>query len=626
MGELRAAFPLHRRRFLALGGAALGAPFLPDTADAGVATEVPLHGLSAFGDLRYKPDFVQFDYASPDAPKGGTFNFSPPYWTFNQSVLTFNTLNSFALKGEAPPRMEMCFDSLMTAALDEPDSIYGLVAESVTVSADRNTFTFRIRPEARFHDGSPLTAGDVAFSYRLLKEKGHPDFLLPLVNMRAAEADGERFRLVLDGKQSTRLILTLAIFPIFSQADVEANGFERAAMSPLLGSGPYKVGRANAGQSIEYERVADYWGRDLPVNRGLYHFNRLRIEFFGDRQAGFEAFKKGDIRYRQEATARIWATGYDFPAARENWVIKREFPGDVRPLLYGWALNQRRERFRDPRVRRAVAFCFDFEWANRNLFHDSYERSHSMFECSPYRAEGLPSPAELALLEPLRGMIPEEAFGEALLQPASNGMGRDRKLLGAASKLLAEAGWTREGAFVRKDGQTLALEILVEDDSLVRIATPFVENLRAVGIDATIRMVDSTQYESRQSDFDFDLVSFALSFTASPTRDELLGVFHSDAATRSGSRNLPGTVDKGVDALVDAVGRAENRDDLTTAMRALDRVLRARMDWIPNWFAANHRAAFWDTFGFKEPKPDYGFPVEALWWWDEAKAEAIGIR
>lgn len=619
----RTSAALPRRHFLALGGAALAAQLLPSRGWAELKTGIALHGLSAFGDLKYGPDFAHFDYASPDAPKGGTFNFSPPNWFHNQSVLTFNTLNSFVLRGEAPPRMEMCFDALMGAALDEPDSLYGLVAETVTVSEDRNSFEFRIRPGAKFHDGSPLTAEDVAFSYRLLKEKGHPDFLLPLADMAAAEADGAVFRLVLNGEQSPRLILSLAGFPILSKADIEANGFEGTALRPLLGSGPYKVGRVFAGRTIEYERVADYWGRDLPINRGFYHFDRLRIEFFGDRQAAFEAFKKGLITYRQEFTSRIWATGYDFPALTDGKVVRREFPSELRPSMQAWAVNQRRERFRDPRVRQAIGLCFDFEWTRRNLFYDAYERSQSPFERSPYKAEGMPSREELALLERLRGKIPEEAFGEAVMQPVSDGSGRDRDLLSKASRLLSEAGWIRESGVFTKRGEKLSLEILVQDDAFVRVDTPFMENMRAIGIDATIRLVDSTQYEYRQNDFDFDMIGAAASFTATPARNELVSFFHSQTANVNGSSNLPGTADPAIDALIEATAGAADRESFTIAMRALDRVLRARRDWIPNWHAANHRVAFWDMYGFREPKPDYGFPVEALWWTDQEKAAAI---
>ena len=536
-----------RREALRLGGAGLAAWALPAGAFAALETGKPLHGISAFGDLKYPAGFTHFDYASPDAPGGGTFNFSPPNWNFNQSVLTFNTLNSFALRGEAPPRMELCFDALMASALDEPDSLYGLLAENVTFSADRNTFSFKLRPQARFHDGSALTAEDVAFSYKLLKEKGHPDFQLPLLDMVDARAEDGTFHLVLNGTQSPRLILTLAVFPVMSKADIEKNGFEGGGLRPLLGSGPYKVGRVFAGQAIEYDRQADYWGLNLPVRRGLNHFARLRIEFYGDRQAAFEAFKKGEITYREEFTSRVWATGYDFPAIQEKRAVKREFPAEKRPSMQAWALNARRARFADRAVRQAVALCFDFEWTNRNLFYGLYERSQSAFEKSEFKAEGLPSPAELALLEPLRGKIPDEAFGEAVTQPVSSGSGRDRKLLTQASKLLGSAGWRREGGFFAKNGERLTLEILAEDDSLVRITGPFVENMRAVGIDASIRQVDSTQYEARQSDFDFDMVMFALSLDATPTRDSL-DLFHSRSRDKPGSRNYSGTADPGMDA------------------------------------------------------------------------------
>jgi len=614
---------LSRRKFLALGSAAA---LLPGFAFAASPTGTPLHGLSAFGDLKYGPEFQHFDYVNAAAPKGGAFIFSPPNWVFNQNVQTFNTLNTFVARGDAPPRMEMCFDSLMASALDEPDALYGLLAESVTISPDRNTFEFSLRPQARFHDGTKLTAEDAAFAFNLYKKDGHPDLLLSLTEMvEAIAVDETTLRLSFSGKQSARTVLNVASFPIVSKAYFEANPFDAAGLKAPLGSGPYRVGRVVAGQTIEYERVADYWARDLPVNRGLYNFDRLRIEFYRDRQAGFEAFKKGDILYRQEFTSRVWATGYDFPAIRQGKVIKREFPSEKRPSMQATAINLRRERFRDPRVRRALGLCFDFEWARRNLFYDSYERSQSCFERSDFRAEGLPSPEELALLEPLRGQIPEEAFGEAILQPVSDGSGRDRKLLAAAAKLLTEAGWARSGSMLANEkGERLSAEILVDDGLWEQILGGWIGNLRAIGVDASIRVVDSAQYAARQNDFDFDLITMALSFAATPTRDGIESLFHSRSATLPGSRNLPGTSDPAVDALVDAVGQADDRAKLTVAMRALDRVLRARQDWIPNWYSANHRAAFWDMFGFREPKPDFGFPVEAMWWFDKDKAARIG--
>ncbi len=614
------------RDFLALGAAATATALLPGKLFAAIPTGVKVHGLSAFGDLKYKPDFTRFDYVDVDAPQGGTFNFSPPNWGQNQSPLTFNTLNSFVPKGDAPQRMEMCFDSLMVRALDEPDAIYGQVADGVTISDDRNGFTFALRPQARFHDGTPLTAEDAAFTYKLLKDKGHPDFSLSLTHLDDATAtDQHTLLLKFSGKQSARTILNVAQFPILSKAFYTANPFDSSQLNPPLGSGAYKVGRWSAGTWIEYERVTDYWGNDLPVNRGQNNFGRIRIEFYQDRTAGFEAFKKGEIFYREEFTSRVWATGYDFPAFTAGKVVKHEFPAETVPSMQATAVNQRREQFRDPRVREAIALCFDFEWTRRNFFYGSYERSQSCFEKSDFRAEGSPSAQELALLEPLRDQLPPEAFGDAVTQPASDGSGRDRKLLGKAAKLLNDAGWKRSGDLVVNDkGGRLTAEFLVDDEGFVQVYSPWVANMKAVGIDASIRLVDSAQYQLRQSTFDFDLISAAFSFSATPTRDDLEIFFHSRTAGISGSRNLPGISSPAIDALLDAVGAAKDRESLTVAMRALDRVLRARRDWIPSWFLANHRSAFWDMFGFPEQKPDFGFPVEMLWWFDRDKAAKIG--
>jgi microcin C transport system substrate-binding protein len=615
-----------RRDFLAGAGAAIAAPLLPRKLFAASPTGMPLHGLSAFGDLKYPADFPHFNYANPDAPKGGTFNFSPPNWLYNQNPQTFNTLNSYVPKGDAPPRMELCFDTLMNSALDEPDGLYGLLAESVTISEDRNSFEFVMRPEARFHDGSPLTAEDAAFSYLLLKAEGHADIQLTLTQLADAVAlDNRRLKLTFSGKQSERVILDVVLYPVFSKRYYTDNKFSTGGMTPPLGSGSYKVGKVVAGQSIEYERVEDYWGKDLPVNRGLGHFDRIRIEFYQQRQAAFEAFKKGEILQREEFTSRVWAKDYNFPAINDGRVVKRMFPAEKRPSMQAIAVNLRRERFKDVRVRQAIGMCFDFPWTNRNLFFDAYTRSQSCFEKSDYRAEGMPSPEELALLEPLRERAPPEVFGEAVIEPQANGSGRDRKLLGAASKLLAEAGWTRSGAtLVNAKGEKLTVEFLVDEEGLATLLGSWVENMKAIGFDASIRLIDTAQYQRRQLDFDFDLVMMALSWSATPTADSLETMFHSRSANVPGSRNLPGTSDPAVDELIAAVSRAQNRKDLIVAIRALDRVLRARHDWIPCWYSPNHRVAYWDMFGFREPKPDYGFPVETLWWYDKDKAAAIG--
>lgn len=617
---------LPRRDFLALGSAAAAAAMLPGKAFAEIPTGTKLHGLSAFGDFKYRADFTHFDYVNPDAPKGGQMNFAPPNATLNQSFLTFNTLNSLVLKGDSPPRTELCFDSLMARALDEPDAVYGLLAESVTLSQDRNGFRFALRPQARFHDGSPLTAEDVAFALKLYKDQGHPNLSKALRHMtKAIAVDPVTLDLTFNGEQSAQNILAIVAMPIVSKAFYTANDFDASTMTPPLGSGPYKIGRVAAGQTVEYDRVADYWGRDIPVNRGLHNFDRIRIDFYLDRQAAFEAFKKGDTHFREEFTARVWATGYDFPALKAGKVVKREFPGEKTPDMQGVALNQRRPQFRDERVRRAIARCFDFEWMKRALFYGSYERSQSNFERSDYKAEGLPSPAELALLEPFRAELPPEVFGEAVIQPLSDGSGHDRKLLGEASRLLAQAGWKRAGGFVVNDkGERLRVEMLAEEDGIVRIFTPWSENMKAIGIDASIRQVDSAQYEQRHSDFDFDLTVLHWSIGATPTDDSLEMLYDSRMAKTPGQRNYPGTESMAIDALIVAAGKAKSRTELVTALRALDRVLRARLDWIPTYYLANHRVAYWDMFGFLEQKPDFDFPVETLWWFDKGKAAKIG--
>jgi microcin C transport system substrate-binding protein len=617
---------LDRRSFLMASGSAAIAAFLPGRAFADTPTEKPLHGLSAFGELKYPADFKQFDYASPDAPKGGTFTFGPWYWYFNQSTGTFNTLNSFSSKGDAPPRMELCFDSLMALALDEPDAVYGLVAESVTIASDRNSYVFKLRPEARFADGTPLRAEDVAFSYRTIKEKGHPELQLALAELRDAKAeDAHTLRLIFSGKHSARAILDAVGIPILSKAWYATRDFDASTLEPPAGSGPYKVGTFLPGQFIEYERNKDYWGRDLPVNRGFYHFDRIRIEFYRDRQPEFEAFKKGQIDWHFESSSKIWSTEYNFPAITQKRVVKRTFAREKRPSMQAWALNQRRERFRDPRVREAINLCFDFEWTNKNLFYGLYQRSQSCFGGSDFEAKGKPSAAELAILERYRGRVPEAIFGEVVTMPVSDGSGRDRKLFRRAIELMTEAGFKREnGRFTDKNGKSFDLELLTDSEAFLRVYNPFVQNLQAIGINASVRLVDPVQYQARILNFDFDMMGMAVIMGASPTRDSLASMFSSQSASIPGTRNYPATADPVIDALIDDAGKVTSREELVPVLQVLDRLLRLKREWIPSWTSANHLVAYWDRFGFKEPKPDYGFPVEVLWWVDEEKARAIG--
>ena len=411
---------------------------------------------------------------------------------------------------------------------------------------------------------------------------------------------------------------------MLSKAYYEAHDFTAGNLQVPLSSGPYRPGRFEPGSFMEYERVEDYWGRDLPTVIGTNNFDRVRIEFFTERQAGFEAFKKGAIHFREEFTSKTWATEYNFPAITDGRVIKRTFPDEKTPTLQAWALNQRRARFQDRRVREAIGLCFDFEWTNAKIFYDAYKRSQSLFEGSDYVAQGLPDDAELALMEPLRDKLPEAAFGEPVMQPVSDGSGRDRRLLRRAIKLLQEAGWERQGSVMAKDGESLTVEVLIRSPVFERLLGGFVENMKRIGIEASIRLVDPVQFQARLDDFDFDMVGFAIGWTATVTEESLQTIFSPQFASVNGSRNYSGAQAEVLDDLLAYVGDASTREDLVTAMRVLDRVLRARLDWIPNWYSGTHRVAYWDMFGFVEPKPDYDWPVERLWWFDEEKAKAIG--
>ncbi len=620
---------LTRREFGKLSAAALLAgPFIAHSAPslASNPTGQKLHGLSAFGDLALPADYKHFSYANPQAPQGGTFSFTPPNWAFNQNPQTFDTLNTFVLKGNAPPRMELCFDALMTRDADDPSAIYGALARSVEISADRNTYTFELRPEARWRDGTPITADDVAFTFTLFKEKGHPDIQLNMRHLAEAKVlSKDRVSLVFDSEQSDRVILTLAVFPIVSKAFYTANDFETTTMEEPLGSGPYKVGRVNPGSFIEYERDRTYWANDLPFAQGLYHFDKIRVEFYRERVAGFEAFKKGDLLWRQEFTSKIWATEYDFPAVQDGKVRQTLFSSETIPTSQGWALNRRRARFADPRTREAIGYAFDFEWTNRNLFYDAYARSASFFEGSDYAATGAPSDAELALLEPLRDQVPSTVFEEATVPPVSDGSGRDRSMLRRANALLQEAGWRRDGRrLVDQNGEPFTIEFLIRSPTFERILGRFVGNLKALGIEATIRLVDPSQYQLRLETFDFDITGIARRYPAIPAREGLEQLFGSEAAARNGTPNIAGIDEPAVDALIAKAQDVSSQEELIVVLRALDRVLRATHSWIPNWHSANHRVAHWDIFGWPEPKPDFDFQPELTWWVEPEKAKALG--
>jgi microcin C transport system substrate-binding protein len=606
-----------RRHLLAVGAGAIASGMTPWGAVAEPTTE--RHGMSAFGDLKYAPDFSHFDYADARAPKGGSF-----VQLAGAGTATFNSLNGFILKGDPAIDMEACFASLMARANDEPDAVYGLAAQSVAISADGATYRFRLRDGLTFHDGSPITAADVAFSLAILKEKGHPNIGTVLRDMDAAEADGDRIVVLRFKPTRARDVpLYAAALPIFSRAYYATRKFDETTLEPPLGSGPYRVGRFEQGRFLEFERVKNWWGAELPVMRGQHNFDVVRFEYYRDRDTAFEGFSARSYAFREEYTSRIWAMRYDFPAIRDGRV-KRETIPDERPSgAQGWMINTRRERFRDPRLREALAYAFDFEWTNKNIMFGSYDRTHSYFQNSEMMAAGKPSPEELALLEPYRGKVPDEVFGEPWTPPQSDGSGQDRRLLRKASELLAAAGWTvKDGKRVNAKGERFAIEFLFFERSFEPHHATYLKNLSLLGIDARLRLVEPVQYRSRVEDFDFDITVQRMVFPMTPG-DTLRYHFSSQAATTKGSYNYPGIADPVVDALVERVIAATDRAGLHAACRALDRVLRAGRYWIPHWYKGSHWIAYWDVFGRPPVKARYARGIPETWWYDRNRASKI---
>jgi microcin C transport system substrate-binding protein len=580
------------------------------------------HGLSAFGDLAYSANFEHFAYANPAAPKGGTFSLVG--WG---GVATFNSLNNYILKGDAAQGLELLFDSLMTPAADEPDAVYGLVAESAEVADDRMSVTFHLRPGARFADGSPLTADDVVFSFDALKNKGHPIYHQMLQDVVTAEAlDAHTVRYTFKGELVRDLPLTVAALPIFSKAYYATRPFDETTLDPPLGSGPYVVDSLAQGRTIVYRRNPDYWAKDLPVNRGRWNFDKIRFEYFRDRTAGMEAFKAGFYNFREEFTSKVWATEYDFAAIRDGRVKKEVLPDETPSGTQGFFLNTRRDELKDPRVRKALDLAFDFEWTNRNVFYGLYTRTVSFFENSPMKAEDEPSEAERALLTGLGVAVSEEALGPAYVPPKSDGSGQDRNLLVEAGKLLDDAGWTiKNGVRVNAKGEPLKLEILFFEDVFERLVSPYVKNLKLLGIEAHMRMVDPAQYQQRLKGFDFDITTERYQMRNTPGV-ELRSYFGSAAAKMDGSLNLAGISDPAVDALIERVIAAKSRDELNTAARDLDRVLRAGHYWVPHWYKPSFTVAYWDKFSRPGVKPRFDRGILDTWWYDDAKAAKLAAR
>ncbi len=612
--------PITRRSMLVIGAGTLAAVGLRPFAPRAYANEIETHGLSAYGDLKYPADFQHVDYVNPDAPKGGTLSFIGPTRAYNQSFLTFNSLNSYILKGDGAQGMGWTFATLLAPSLDEPDSLYAAAARVVRISTDGRTYRFLLRPQAQFHNGTPLTAHDVAFSLTTLKAKGHPNIAQGLEGMEGAEAADDVTVVVRFATRAGTLPLFVASLPIFSRAYYAGKAFDESTTEAPLGSGPYKVGRFEIGRYIEYERVKDWWGADLPIFRGKLNFDVLRYEFYRDRAVEFEGFTARNYLFREELSSRIWAMRYDLPTVRDGR-IKKEVVADHSPSGgQGWLVNTRREQFKDPRAREALIDAFDFEWTNKHIMYGSYERTHSVFQNSDLMARGRPGPEELVLLEPWRGKVPDEVFGAPYVPPVSDGSGHDRALLRRAGELLRQAGWTiKDGKRVNSKDDPFTIEFLLEEPTFQPHTMPFIKNLGKLGIDANVRVVDPVQYRRRVDEFDFDIVIQRANFSTTPG-EALRPYFGSQAAATKGSFNLAGIREPAIDALIETAIAAGSRAELNVACRALDRLIRAGRYWIPMWSKAAHWLAYWNVYAKPAIKPRYASGVAETWWYDRDKA------
>jgi microcin C transport system substrate-binding protein len=620
--------PTRRVFCSSLAAAALASPLLPLRARA--AEPAWRHGLSLFGTLKYPANFPHFDYVNPAAPKGGVVR--------QIATGTFDNFNMVVagVKGSLAAGIELVSDTLMVSALDEVSTEYGLLAESASHPGDFSFVTYRLRANARWHDGRLVTPEDVIFSFDAFK-KNSPQASAYYRHVTKAEKTGERdITFTFDGpgnRELPQIVGQLNVLPKhwWEGKDKAGNTRDVAATTtePPLGNGAYRVKEFVPGRSIVYERVKDYWGKDLNVNVGRDNFDELRFEYFRDATVAIEAFKADQIDWRNENSAKNWATAYDFPAVVEKRVIKEEFPIRNFGVMQAFAFNIRRPKFADQRVRRAFNLAFDFEEMNKQIFFGQYRRIASYFEGTELAATGLPTGAELAILEPLRDKVPAELFTKPYANPVAGDPNATRANLREAMRLLKDAGYEiRNQKLVSiKTGEPFTVEFLAEDPQTERFFLFYKENsLKRLGLDINVRTVDDAQYENRLRQWDFDVITSGWGESLSPGNEQR-GFWGSQAADQPGSRNLIGIKNPAVDALIERVIFAKSREELVAATRALDRVLLWNDYVVPQWTYGKVRTARWDRYARPPKMPEYGlsaFPT--IWWWDAEKAAKVGSR
>ncbi|MBC8337267.1 MAG: ABC transporter substrate-binding protein [Alphaproteobacteria bacterium] len=588
------------------------------TAVLGLASEAALaadksHGIAMHGDLKYPAGFKHLDYVNPNAPKGGTVRLS--------ATGTFDSFNSFIIKGNPASGLGFLYDNLMYGTADEAFSQYGQLAESVEMPKDRSWVAFTLRKEARWNDGKPVSVEDVIWTFNTLIKEGTPFYRFYYGNVKEVVKTGPlTVRFNFKPGENRELPLILGQLTVLPKHFWESRNFSKTTLEPPLGSGPYRIESFEPGRSITYKRVEKWWGRDIPVNRGQYNFDVIRYDYYRDATIALQAFKKGEYDYRQENSSKAWATAYDFKDVKSGLVRAEKIKHNRSTGMQAFVFNTRRDKFKDKRVRQALAHAFDFEWSNKNLFFGQYSRTRSYFDNSELAATGIPKGDELKLLEPFRDQLPTDVFTKEYNPPKADGSGNIRRNLRAAGKLLTEAGWVIKGRsrIHEKTGKALEFEVLLVSPLFERIVLPFAKNLEKLGVKLTVRTIDPSQYRRRLDTFDFDVIVGGAGQSLSPGNEQR-SYWGSTAADIEGGRNTIGIKDRVIDALIEKVIAAPDRKALVASVRALDRVLQWGHWLIPHWHIKYDRIAFWDKFGRPSVTPIQG--NQFLAWWVDAKKE-----
>lgn len=612
------SFPLFRRSLQAFGGLLLCAAMLP-AAFADPASVIRSHGIAMHGEPKYPRNFSGFEYTSPRAIKGGRFR--------QAGLGTFDSLNPFIPKGNAADNLGLVYDTLTVQAMDEPFTQYGLLAETIEYPSDRSWVTYYLRKEARFHDGHPITAEDVVFTFYTLMEKGSPYYAFYYADVDKVEAlDPHTVKFSFASTENKELPLIVGSLPVLPKHFWDDKKFDESSLELPLGSGPYRVSKVNPGRRITFERVVDYWAKDLAVNRGMYNFDRIEVDYYRDPNIATEAFKSGEYDYRWENSSKNWAVGYDIPAVRDGMLIKQQIPHSAPTGMQAFIFNIRRPVFADRELRRAMSYAFDFEWSNKTLFYGAYRRTDSFFANSELASSGLPQGRELEILEPYRDQLPASVFTEVYQPPKTDGSGNIRPNLRIAKKILDRAGYrVKDNQLYSPQGVAVKFEVMMYDQMFERIMNPFAHNLKRLGIKAELRLIDTSQYINRMRKYDFDMMVDTIPASLSPGNEQR-EFWGSRAAQTPNSRNRIGVQDPVVDALVEGIIQAPSREELVAYVRALDRVLLHQHYVIPQWMKPSSNLVYWDKFEQPKipPKYDRAYTTGVLtWWYNPEKAQRL---